>query len=248
MTNNNNQLVIDNPNFLFQQHNFDPGKGVISHQQSPALFEEEDRLIQAILKAQEPLDKPVVDRTEADISLIYHLCSHVDGFAIFPPKVRRCLASHVLLVVIAEAGRELITHNEDMDSYCVLIHGKCEQLDSTKKQTIRHYNVGDSFGVCEPTRAKVRFDGYMRTLCENCAFLCVARDDYYTILTDESNFPRQKEVRQRDAKDMVICVTQYDENSTQPNADYTSRFPNSYNSPISKGHVIVKVSRQAHLN
>lgn len=208
-------------------------------------------LIKAIVKAEKPLDALVEERTEEDVSIIYELCSQLAGFAIFEPRVRRELASHAVLVIIEKSGTEPLKHNVVWNSYCVLIHGQCRHLDHTRTRIIRYYNVGDSLGVCEPTTEVVRFEGYLQTLSENCAFLCVFRDDFISILKNESYFPIQQVIRIRDRSNKVICVSHYKVNANQASAlctDNTSRYTHSYNSPIAKGHVIVKVINQQQIN
>lgn len=206
--------------------------------------EHPNQIIEAILKAKEALEKPIEERDDRDIHLIDNLCSLVRGFDIFPKTVRRALAGHAVLAVIDETGKELIVHNEELHSYCVLIYGLCAQLDVTKTQTIRTYNVGDAFGVCELTTDIIRFEGYMKTLCENCAFLCVQRDDFYAILTDPVNFPNKNIVRHRDRNGIIFCISQLDliKKSTGPVWSYNLQVDNPFRLNLPDGHIIVKVS------
>ncbi|KAG9510246.1 Rap guanine nucleotide exchange factor 2 [Fragariocoptes setiger] len=207
----------------------------------------EKKKIMAILDAKNALDKEAEDRTERDIDLIYKLCSCMDGFKRFHPKVRRCLATCVILAVVDDAQKEVLGHDELLDSFCVLIHGRCIHYDSTRTQVLHYYDVGDAFGVCEPTTDPVKFDGYMRTECEKCAFLCVRQSDFYRILTDEANHIVEGEVRYRDEFDRVICVTKCLNPDAAMHTDtlftnYTTHVPNDYSCPIPRGHVIMKAT------
>lgn len=201
-----------------------------------------EEVIQAILAAKEALEKPIEERDERDIMLIDNLCSLVHGFDAFPKSVRRALAAQAVLIVIDEKGKELIVHNEELDSFCVLIFGECEQLNVAKTMPIRYYTVGDAFGVCEPTTETIRFVGHMVTRCENCAFLCVKRDDFYTILTDPANYPNKEILRHRDRNGNVICVSQFniEKKSCGPLWSYHMQ-SNPFKIVLPDGHVIIKV-------
>ena len=202
-----------------------------------------EEVIQAILAAKEALEKPIEERDERDILLIDNLCSLVNGFDAFPKSIRRALAAQAVLIVIDEKGKELIVNNEELDSFCVLIFGECEQLNVAKTMPIRYYHVGDAFGVCEPTTETIRFSGHMVTRCENCAFLCVKRDDFYTILTDPANYPNKEVIRHRDRNGNVVCVSQFniDKKSSGPLWAYHMQ-SKPYKIVLPDGHTIVKVS------
>lgn len=203
-----------------------------------------EEVIQAILSAKDALEKPIEERDERDILLIDNLCSLVHGFDAFPKTVRRALAAQAVLIVIDEKGKELIVHNEELDSFCVLIFGECEQLNVAKTVPIRYYNVGDSFGVCEPTTETIRFVGHMITRCENCAFLCVKRDDFYTILTDPANYPNKEVIRHRDKNGNVICVSEFkpEKKSSGPLWSNHTNNNNPFKIVLPDGHIITKVS------
>lgn len=202
-----------------------------------------EEVIQAILAAKDALEKPIEERDEHDILLIDNLCSLVHGFEAFPKNVRRALAAQTVLIVIDEKGKELIVHNEELDSFCVLIFGECEQLNETKTMPIRYYNVGDAFGVCEPTTETIRFTGHMVTRCENCAFLCVKRDDFYTILTDPANYKTKDIIRHRDKNRNIVCISQFntEKKSSGPLWSYHMQ-SRPFKIVLPDGHLIVKVS------
>lgn len=203
-----------------------------------------EEVIQAILAAKEALEKPIEERDERDILLIDNLCSLVHGFDTFPRTVRRALAAQAVLIVIDEKGKELIVHNEELDSFCVLIFGECVQLDPAKAFPLRYYHVGDAFGVCEPTTETIRFVGNMITRCENCAFLCVKRDDFYTILTDPVNYPTKETIRHRDRNGSIICVSHLSAEKRAANSLWTqpSQSSNLFRIILPDGHLISKVS------
>jgi hypothetical protein len=200
-------------------------------------------VILAIVASRNALEKPIEERDEHDILSIDNLCSLLHGFLAFPKSVRRALAAQTVLIVIDEKGKELIVHNEELDSFCVLIFGECEQLNETKSLVLRDFNVGDAFGVCEPTTETIRFFGHMVTKCENCAFLCVKRDDFYTILTDPANYPTKRTIRHRDRNGNVVCVSQFDleRKTTGPLWSYHMQ-SKPYKLILPNGHVIIKVS------
>jgi hypothetical protein len=204
---------------------------------------EEVTLVAAIVAARNALEKPIEERDEHDILSIDNLCSLLHGFLAFPKSIRRALAAHTVLIVIDEKGKELIVHNEELDSFCVLIFGECEQLNETKTMVLRNFNVGDAFGVCEPTTETIRFFGHMVTKCENCAFLCVKRDDFYTILTDPANYPTKTTIRHRDKNGHVVCISQFDldRKTSGPLWSYHMQ-SKPYKIILPDGHVINKVS------
>lgn len=205
--------------------------------------EEIEQVIQAILAAKDALEKPIVERDERDILLIDNLCSLVHGFDAFPETVRRALAAQAVLIIIDERGKELIVHNEELDSFCVLIFGECEQLNVAKTIPIRRFKVGDAFGVDRPTTETIRFVGHMVTTCDSCAFLCVKRDDFYTILTDPANYPRDKNkeiIRHRDRNGNVICVSKFrPEQKAKSNHIYNN---NPFKIVLPDGHQIIKAT------
>lgn len=207
-------------------------------------YYDNEEVIQAILSAKDALEKPIEERDDRDILLIDSLCSLVRGFDAFPKTVRRALAAQAVLIVIDEKGKELIVHNEELDSFCVLIFGECLQLDVAKTVPIHRYTVGDSFGVCEPTTETIRFFGHMITMCENCAFLCVKRDDFYTILTDPANYPNKEIIRHRDKTGNIVCVSQFniDKKSTGPLWSFHKQSNSPYKIVLPDGHIIIKVS------
>lgn len=235
------------PNHAYQLNQQHSDVSQRAHNHRPELAEEHDDLIvQAILAAKEALEKPIEERDERDILLIDNLCSLVHGFDAFPKTVRRALAAQAVLIVIDETGKVLIVHNEELDSFCVLIFGECEQLNVTKTVPIRTYQVGDSFGVCEPTTETTRFNGHMITKCENCAFLCVKRDDFYTILTDPANYPNKETIKHKDRNGNIVCVSQFDIKRKSSGPLWTNHQMQSTTNPfkivLPDGHVIVKVS------
>jgi hypothetical protein len=111
---------------------------------------------------------------------------------------------------------------------------------------LRNFNVGDAFGVCEPTTETIRFFGHMVTKCENCAFLCVKRDDFYTILTDPANYPTKGTIRHRDKNDNVVCISQFDldRKTSGPLWSYHMQ-SKPFKIILPNGHVIIKVSPSA---
>lgn len=201
-----------------------------------------ETVIHAILEAKDAMNKPIEERDERDILLIDYLCSLVHGFNPFSKTIRRALAAQAVLIVIEEKGKELIVHSEELDSFCVLIFGECVQLDATKCTPVRYYHIGDSFGVCEPTTETIRFVGNMITKSENCAFLCVKRDDFYTILTDPANYPSKEIIRHRDKNGTVCCVSVLNSDKKSSGPLWSHHMQSSATFKLDDGHIIVKVS------
>lgn len=230
-------------NSLAETDQVDSGKS--SSQSSngcPDQFTEE--VIQAILHAKESLEKLIEERDERDIMLIDNLCSLVHGFNPFPKTVRRALAAQAVLIVIDDRGKELIVHNEELDSFCVLIFGECVQLDVAKNVPVRTYRVGDSFGICEPTTDIIRFNGHMITKSDHCAFLCVKKDDFYTILTDPANYPNKEVIRHKDRDGNLVCISKFNLSRKSSGPLWTNHMQstNPFKIVLPDGHVIEKVS------
>lgn len=232
-SNNNNHSHIRNPNN--DDHD------------NPRHDPYTEQVIAAILKAKDAMEKPIEERDENDILLIDYLCSLVHGFDVFPKTIRRALAAQAVLIVIEERGKELIVHSEELDSFCVLIFGECVQLDATKSLPIRYYHIGDAFGVCEPTTETIRFVGNMITKSDNCAFLCVKRDDFYTILTDPANYPNKEIIRHREPNGTVVCVSQLNIDKKSSTSLWSHHMQSSNPFKLPDGHMIVKVSYIYHL-
>ncbi|KAI0979363.1 hypothetical protein GJ496_011860, partial [Pomphorhynchus laevis] len=101
-------------------------------------------------------------------------------FAKFNQSIRREISKVVVLAIVPLAGTVILCDQELYDSWTVIINGEIENLNNDGSQEyILH--VGDSFGI-DVHHDREYHQGVMKTLVNDCQFLCLAKSDYYQIL------------------------------------------------------------------
>ena len=144
------------------------------------------------------LEKDPVDRTEEDLEILLEFTQTLEAFNHFTMGVRRALCAVMVFAVVEKSGTVVMNDNEELDSWSVIINGEV-RIDGAK--TLR---CGDSFGIT-PTMEKLYHKGVMKTVQDDCQFVCITQTDYYKILNEgESNQKRYEE------NGALVLVTEID--------------------------------------
>ncbi|TNN15254.1 Rap guanine nucleotide exchange factor 2 isoform 2, partial [Schistosoma japonicum] len=130
----------------------------------------------------ESILKLPVDRTQEDIDLLLENVEQLPAFSNLTKATCRSLCSVMVLAIVREAGQIVLNDNEKLDTWSVVLNGTVEviELDGT----IRELTRGDAFGV-RPGKTDRIHRGIMRTVTEDCYFLCVPQTDYVKIMSRE---------------------------------------------------------------
>ncbi|XP_078318508.1 rap guanine nucleotide exchange factor 2-like isoform X9 [Crassostrea virginica] len=166
--------------------------------------EEEDKLsnTESIRDAvQECLQKEPKDRTEDDIETLLEFIQHFRAFANMTQPIRRELCAVMVFAVIEKRGTVVMRNGEELDSWSVILNGQVEIIHSDG--SAEFLQMGDSFGI-SPTLDKMYHKGEMRTLLDDCQFVCIAQEDYHRIL-DKGKENTEKHVEEG----QVVMVTEH---------------------------------------
>ncbi|CAH8576550.1 unnamed protein product [Schistosoma intercalatum] len=88
----------------------------------------------------------------------------------------------MVLAIVREAGQIVLHDNEVLDTWSVVLNGTVEVIEPD--DTIRELTRGDAFGV-RLSKTDCIHHGVMRTVTEDCHFLCVPQTDYINIMSRE---------------------------------------------------------------
>lgn len=153
------------------------------------------------------LEKDPVDRTEEDIDVLLGFTQSLEAFNRYTIAVRRALCSVMVFAVVEKAGTIVMNDKEELDSWSVIINGevRIDRSDPESGQKSKKIlKCGDAFGI-EPTMEKLYHQGVMRTVQDDCQFVCITQVDYYKILNEgESN----RRCYEEDGK--IVLVTEID--------------------------------------
>ncbi|KAL7669624.1 hypothetical protein ACOME3_010271 [Neoechinorhynchus agilis] len=144
------------------------------------------------------LQKEPSDRTEYDIGRIVSFMGAFNAFDDISQScltVKRELARVLVLAVVDHSDTVIMSDGEEYDAWSVIISGKVENRISLKvdeahgcrsadrySHSIVVMGVNDSFGLCDGDGESNEYHrGVMKTLIDNCRFLCVPKDDYLTL-------------------------------------------------------------------
>nr|CDS26059.2 rap guanine nucleotide exchange factor 6 [Hymenolepis microstoma] len=127
-------------------------------------------------------------RTPADIEVLVENVQKLPAFSNLSEGTRAALCCLMLVAVVRDAGQIVLSDNEILDTWSVILNGTVEVIDPDG--TIRELSSGDSFGVrlpppgSPPSAATLvqRHRGQMRTVTEDCQFVCVAQTDYFRVM------------------------------------------------------------------
>ncbi|XP_047738846.1 rap guanine nucleotide exchange factor 2 [Hyalella azteca] len=126
----------------------------------------------------ECLEKDPSERTEDDIKVLLEFTQRLKAFADKTLAVRRAMCQAMVFAVVEDAGTVLMNDGEELDSWSVIINGHVQVMTSTGSYEL---HLGDSFGI-PPTMDKLHHVGVMRSMVDDCQFVCIRQSDYYSIL------------------------------------------------------------------
>ncbi|XP_021348184.1 rap guanine nucleotide exchange factor 6-like isoform X9 [Mizuhopecten yessoensis] len=150
---------------------------------------------------QECLQKDPADRTEDDIGTLLEFIQHFRAFANMTLPIRRALCSVMVFAVVEKQGQIVMNHGEELDSWSVILNGQVE-IDYPDG-AVEFLHMGDCFGIT-PTMEKLYHQGVMKTVCDDCQFVCVAQQDYYKILHQG-----EENTRRHEEEGSIVLVTEH---------------------------------------
>ncbi|XP_033756431.1 rap guanine nucleotide exchange factor 6-like isoform X5 [Pecten maximus] len=150
---------------------------------------------------QECLQKDPADRTEDDIGTLLEFIQHFRAFANMTLPIRRALCSVMVFAVVEKQGQTVMNHGEELDSWSVILNGQVEIV--YPNGAIEFLHMGDCFGIT-PTMEKLYHQGEMKTVCDDCQFVCVAQQEYYRILHQG-----EENTRRHEEEGSIVLVTEH---------------------------------------
>ncbi|XP_060082252.1 rap guanine nucleotide exchange factor 6-like isoform X3 [Ylistrum balloti] len=150
---------------------------------------------------QECLQKDPTDRTEDDIGTLLEFIQHFRAFANMTLPIRRALCSVMVFAVVEKQGQIVMNHGEELDSWSVILNGQVE-IDFPNG-AVEFLHMGDCFGIT-PTMEKLYHQGVMKTVCDDCQFVCVAQQEYYKILHQG-----EENTRRHEEEGNIVLVTEH---------------------------------------
>ncbi|XP_005105136.2 rap guanine nucleotide exchange factor 2 isoform X2 [Aplysia californica] len=149
------------------------------------------------------LEKEPSERTEEDIQILLNFTQHLKAFSNMTEHTRRLLCEVMVFAIVPKEGTIVMKDGEELDSWSVILNG---EVEITRPHGVRErLQMGDSFGI-SPTMEKLYHQGVMRTIVNDCQFVCIAQSSYYRILHQgEENILKHEE------KGRVVMVTEHRE-------------------------------------
>ena len=178
----------------------------------------------------ECLEKEPSDRSEDDVEILLDFMGHLPAFANMTNPVRKAFCACMVFAVIERAGTIVMNDGEELDSWSVILNGRVEivrqdYLDnrsdtsatpevnasssdedvksSEATSSVEYLDVGDSFGIT-PTTEKLYHKGIMKTVVDDCQFVCIAQADYYRILHQG-----EENTRKHEEEGEVVMITEH---------------------------------------
>ncbi|CAI2731318.1 unnamed protein product [Schistosoma spindalis] len=166
------------------------------------------------------------DRTQEDIDLLLGNVEQLPAFSNLTKATCRSLCSVMMLAIVREAGQIVLDDNEVLDTWSVVLNGTVEVIEPD--DTIRELTRGDAFGV-RLGKTDCIHHGVMRTVTEDCHFLCVPQTDYVKIMSREG----EAEIPEMGEGGRVVLVYESMNLDTTLNID-SNKSSNDYSSVLLK--------------
>lgn len=83
----------------------------------------------------------------------------------------------MVFAVVEKAGTIVMNDQEELDSWSVIINGevRIDRMDQGyESNNIQYLKCGDSFGI-SPTMEKMLHGGIMKTVQDDCQFVCITQ-------------------------------------------------------------------------
>ncbi|CAL8075307.1 unnamed protein product [Calicophoron daubneyi] len=182
----------------------------------------------------ESMLKEPSERTEEDIQILLENVQQLPAFSNLTKATCRALCAVMVLAVVREAGQIVLTEDEKLDTWSVVLNGTVEVVEPDG--TIRELTRGDAFGV-RPNKEDRIHRGVMRTVTEDCQFACVPQADYLQIMSREG----EAEIPEMGEGGRVVLVYESVESDTSTVRPSSTTKPPAIDSTLyRKGHVVTK--------
>ena len=122
------------------------------------------------------------------------------------------ISAVMVFAVVEKAGTVVMNDQEELDSWSVIINGevRIDREGKDGQNVVEYLKCGDSFGITS-TMDKMLHSGVMKTVQDDCQFVCITQTDYYKILNDgETN-----QMRYEDENGDVVLVTETENSSKE---------------------------------
>uniref|UniRef100_A0A2C9LIN6 Rap guanine nucleotide exchange factor 2 n=1 Tax=Biomphalaria glabrata TaxID=6526 RepID=A0A2C9LIN6_BIOGL len=149
------------------------------------------------------LEKEPSQRTEEDIQILLNFTQHLKAFSNMTEHTRRLLCEVMVFAIVPLEGTIVMKDGEELDSWSVILNGEVEitRPNGTKERL----QMGDSFGI-SPTMEKLYHQGVMKTVVNDCQFVCIAQSSFYRILHQG-----EENIKKHEEKGKVVMVTEHRE-------------------------------------
>ncbi|XP_059174885.1 rap guanine nucleotide exchange factor 6-like isoform X3 [Physella acuta] len=166
------------------------------------------------------LEKEPSERTSEDIDILLNFTQHLKAFSNMTEHTRRLLCEVMVFAIVPKEGTIVMKDGEELDSWSVILNGEVEiTRPNGHKEKLQ---MGDCFGI-KPTMEKLYHQGVMRTIVNDCQFVCIAQSSYYKILhLGEENIKKHEE------KGMIVMETEHRQ------LDGGNR----------KGHIVIRATKE----
>ncbi|BFZ03443.1 hypothetical protein BsWGS_06482 [Bradybaena similaris] len=149
------------------------------------------------------LEKEPSERTEEDIQILLNFTQHLKAFSNMTEHTRRLLCEVIVFAIVPKEGTIVMKDGEELDSWSVILNG---EVEITRPNGFKErLQMGDSFGI-SPTMEKLYHQGVMRTIVNDCQFVCIAQSSYYRILHQG-----EENIKKHEEKGRVVMVTEHRE-------------------------------------
>lgn len=149
------------------------------------------------------LEKEPTERSENDILTLLDFVQQLPAFSKLTHNIKVEMCKVMVFAVVDTAGAVVMSDQEEMDSWSVILNGSVEIIEKNKSHTPKILNCGDAFGV-NVTPGVMYHQGTMRTRVDDCQFVCIAQVDYWRIFSQG-----EASCRKVEEEGEVVMVTEH---------------------------------------
>ncbi|KAF7259923.1 hypothetical protein EG68_02574 [Paragonimus skrjabini miyazakii] len=181
----------------------------------------------------ESILKEPAERTEEDIQILMENVQQLPAFSNLTKATCRALCGVMVIAMVREAGQIVLDENEPLDTWSVVLSGTVEVIEPDG--TIRELTRGDAFGI-RLTMSERIHRGVMRTVTEDCQFVCVSQTDYVRIMSREGD----AEVPEMGEGGRVVLVYEELEPDTSTMRSSATKPGGADVAPVKKSRLVTK--------
>merc|ERR1712226_1127775 len=130
-----------------------------------------------------------------------HFIQQLPAFSKLSHNIKVEMCKVMVFAVVDNAGAIVMSDQEEMDSWSVILNGSVEVI--VKNQPPKILTLGDAFGV-NTTPGVMNHKGMMKTRVDDCQFVCIAQDDYWRIFSQG-----EASCRKVEEEGEVVMVTEH---------------------------------------